>query len=169
MEGVMKIYLAGPLFTLAERTFNAELAAELVRLCPGLDVFLPQQCDAQFQNLPDATQLIYNCLMDALEWCDVVVAILDGSDADSGTCIEMGYACGRGKRVIGVRTDFRSGEDSGLNLMVSHLCAVLLREPSTTATLPALAARIVAALKGAATNPAADAPRGVEVQETPSR
>lgn len=147
---MMKIYLAAPLFTLAERMFNAELAAELARLCPELDVFLPQRCDEQFQHLPDPTRRIYDCLMDALEWCDAVVAVLDGSDADSGTCIEMGYACGRGKRIIGVRTDFRSGEDDGLNLMVSNICAVLLREPSTTVALPVLAQRIVAVLNNGA-------------------
>jgi nucleoside 2-deoxyribosyltransferase len=39
------IYLAGPVFTLAERRFNEELAGELERLCPSLQVFLPQRYD----------------------------------------------------------------------------------------------------------------------------
>ena len=60
--------------------------------------------------------------LDAINRCDAVVAILDGADADSGTCVEMTYAKGKGKLVIGVRTDFRRGEDRGLNLMVSAIC-----------------------------------------------
>ena len=42
------IYLAGPVFTLAERRFNEELAGELERLFPALKVFLPQRCDKEF-------------------------------------------------------------------------------------------------------------------------
>ena len=87
------------------------------------------------------------CVPDgALDSCQVVVAILDGPDADSGTSFEMGYARGRGKRVIGVRTDFRGGEDHGVNLMLSNACSDLVTEPSTTATPGRLAERIVSVL-----------------------
>ena len=48
--------------------------------------------------------------LDAINHCDAVVAILDGADVDSGTCIEMGYAKAKGKLVVGVRTDFRAGK-----------------------------------------------------------
>jgi hypothetical protein len=48
----MMIYLAGPVFTLAERRFNEELAGELERLCPSLQVFLPQRYDKEFQDAP---------------------------------------------------------------------------------------------------------------------
>lgn len=43
---------------------------------------------------------------------DAVLAILDGSDVDSGTAAEVGYACALGKPVVGLRTDLRrSGEN----------------------------------------------------------
>jgi nucleoside 2-deoxyribosyltransferase len=84
--------------------------------------------------------------MGALDNCEVVVAILDGPDADSGTSFEMGYARGRGKRVIGVRTDFRGSEDHGVNLMLSNACSDLVTEPSTTTTIERLAERIVRVL-----------------------
>ena len=122
----MMIYLAGPVFTLAERRFNEELAGELERLCPSLQVFLPQRYDKEFQGAPDFSQRMFACLMKALDNCEVVVAILDGPDADSGTSFEMGYARGRGKRVIGVRTNFRGGKDHGLNLMLSNACSDLV-------------------------------------------
>ena len=42
-EGGMRIYLAGPLFTTAERDFNAALAAGLRAL--GHEVWLPQESE----------------------------------------------------------------------------------------------------------------------------
>jgi nucleoside 2-deoxyribosyltransferase len=140
------IYLAGPVFTLAERRFNEQLAGELERLGPALQVFLPQRYDNEFQNAPDFSRKMFACLMGALDHCEVVVAILDGSDTDSGTSFEMGYARGRGKKVIGVRTDFRGSEDHGVNLMLSNACSDLVREPSTTATIERLAEKIVKVL-----------------------
>jgi nucleoside 2-deoxyribosyltransferase len=142
----MMIYLAGPVFTLAERLFNEELAGKLERLCPSLHVFLPQRCDKDFQDSSDRSRKIFACLMGALDNCDAVVAILDGADTDSGTSFETGYARGRGKRVIGVRTDFRSSKDHGLNLMLSNGCSDLVTEPSTTATPERIAERIVSIL-----------------------
>lgn len=53
--------------------------------------------------------------------CDAVLAVLDGSDVDSGTAAEIGYACGIGKLVVGLRTDFRlAGENlaAPVNLQV---------------------------------------------------
>lgn len=138
----MMIYLSGPVFTLAERRFNEELAGELERLYASLHILLPQRYDREFQNEPDFSQRMFACLTGALENCKVVVAILDGPDADSGTCFEIGYARGRGRRVIGVRTDFRSSKNHGLNLMLLNGCSDLVTEPSTTATSERLAERI---------------------------
>ena len=61
-----------------------------------------------------------------IEKCDLVVAILDGADADSGTSVEIGYAYANKKPVVGVRTDFRISEDRGLNLMLSNICTELI-------------------------------------------
>jgi nucleoside 2-deoxyribosyltransferase len=52
-----------------------------------------------------------------------LVAILDGVDVDSGTAAEIGYAFGRGKRIYGLRTDFRlAGDNHGaiVNLQVEY-------------------------------------------------
>jgi nucleoside 2-deoxyribosyltransferase len=74
----------------------------------------------------NAFQLIFeDCLKMILE-SDLVLAILDGSDADSGTCIELGYAHANGKKIIGVRTDFRASEDNGLNIIVSRICTKII-------------------------------------------
>ena len=142
----MLVYLAGPVFTLAERRFNEELAVELERLCPSLQVFLPQRYDKEFQGAADFSQRMFASLMGALDRCDVVLAVLDGPDADSGTSFEVGFARGRGKKVIGIRTDFRGGEDQGLNLMLSNACSQLVAEASTTTSLRRLAERIATLL-----------------------
>lgn len=54
---------------------------------------------------------------------DAVLAILDGVDVDSGTAAEIGYAFAKGKRVYGLRTDFRlAGDNIGsiVNLQVQY-------------------------------------------------
>jgi nucleoside 2-deoxyribosyltransferase len=58
-----------------------------------------------------------------LNQAEVVVAILDGSDVDSGVASEIGYAYGTGKKIIGYRSDFRlTGDDLGaiVNVQVEY-------------------------------------------------
>ena len=58
----------------------------------------------------------------AIDKASIVLAILDGGlDLDSGVAAEIGYGAGKGKKVFGYRTDFRSaGENPGatINLQV---------------------------------------------------
>lgn len=59
----------------------------------------------------------------AIERADAVVAVLDGSDVDSGTAAEIGFAFARGKRIVGYRSDFRrTGDNEGatVNLQVEY-------------------------------------------------
>lgn len=54
---------------------------------------------------------------------DAVFAVLDGVDVDSGTAAEIGYAFAKGKKVYGLRTDFRlAGDNIGatVNLQVEY-------------------------------------------------
>lgn len=63
----------------------------------------------------------------AIEESDVIVAVLDGSDVDSGTASEIGYGSGLGKAIIGYRGDFRlSGDNEGtvVNLQVEYFIHV---------------------------------------------
>ena len=145
----MIIYLAGPLFSLAERRFNEEFAKALEQsLLPSM-VILPQDHAAKIDETAGFSERMYSFALDAINHSDAVVAILDGTDADSGTCIEIGYAKAKGKLVVGVRTDFRAGEDRGLNLMVSNVCSHLIIRSSTAITLDELAEEVARALAGA--------------------
>lgn len=150
----MKIYLAGPLFTLAERKFNEVLTNALKIEYPGIRVILPQKKGRELAALK-AKKLVskkqflrkmYKYSIFSIEKCDAVVAILDGADADSGTCIELGYAKAIGKRIIGVRTDFRGSEDRGLNLMISGICSRIIMRHSTVTSIKTLAKSIASAL-----------------------
>jgi len=67
-----------------------------------------------------------------LEWADVVVAIMDGPDPDSGTAWECGYAYARSMPVYLVRTDFRGSGEGSLcpyNLMLSASCTARIELP----------------------------------------
>ena len=59
----------------------------------------------------------------SIEGVEVVVAVLDGSDVDSGTASEIGFAFARGKTIFGYRGDIRlSGENEAtvVNLQVQY-------------------------------------------------
>lgn len=59
----------------------------------------------------------------AIRRSDIVVAVLDGVDVDSGTASEIGFAYGLGKRSYGLRTDLRlAGDNLGatVNLQVQY-------------------------------------------------
>jgi nucleoside 2-deoxyribosyltransferase len=106
----MKVFIAGPLFSQAEREFNVRVEEELRK--HGFETFLPQRDVGRLDELLAkegelAYRTIFNQDLKGLEQADAVVAILDGPDADSGTAFEVGYAFARGKPVIGLKTDMR--------------------------------------------------------------
>jgi nucleoside 2-deoxyribosyltransferase len=52
-----------------------------------------------------------------------VLAVLDGTDVDSGTASEVGFAAGNGKAIVGLRSDLRRTGDndaSMVNLQVQY-------------------------------------------------
>src|SRR5829696_6291518 len=114
----MRIYFAGPLFTSAERAWNMALASAL--RAAGHEVFLPQE-----QEPGRDAAGIFGTDVGGIDWADALVAIMDGSDPDSGTAWECGYAYGK-KPILLVRTDSRTqtGSDAPYNPM--------LTEPATT-------------------------------------
>ncbi len=116
------IYFAAPLFSTAERDFNKKLSAELANHIHD-EIFLPQE---KCHKCGTPEEIFDTCIKGLID-SDTVIAILDGADSDSGTCWEVGYAYAENKKILGIRTDFRgSGDDEGLNCMISGSCSAVL-------------------------------------------
>lgn len=120
------IYWAGPLFTEAERKWNAECAREL--RVHGHDIFLPQEEEPR-EKTP---YYIFEHDVNGLNKCDLMVAVCDGADPDSGTSFEMGYFYAKSKPIITLRTDFRVASDEGcqFNIMLHESGTVKVYRPS---------------------------------------
>jgi nucleoside 2-deoxyribosyltransferase len=131
----MRIYLAGPLFTTAERAFNAELSQGLENL--GHVVWLPQENEPRKRD----RRVIFETDVLGINQNEVVVANMDGSDPDSGTSWECGYAYAKGKPIILFRTDFRCSNEGGalFNLMLTESAREVIlcvnKSPTEIATL----------------------------------
>jgi nucleoside 2-deoxyribosyltransferase/predicted secreted protein len=120
-----RVYLAAPLFSDAERLFNASVARLLRDHL--FDVHLPQEAgDDSDRRETREQERLFLSNKKALEDSDFIVAIIDGADADSGTAWEMGYAFARGIPVIALRTDFRRvGYHEHVNLMLEQSAHVV--------------------------------------------
>jgi nucleoside 2-deoxyribosyltransferase len=120
-----RIYLAAPLFSRAERTYNATLADLLKEHL--FEVFLPQEAgDDTDTRMKIEQQRIFSKNRDELDHADIIIAVIDGADADSGTAWEMGYAYAHNKRLIAIRTDFRrAGLHERVNLMLEESSMVV--------------------------------------------
>jgi nucleoside 2-deoxyribosyltransferase len=113
----MRIYVAAPLFTEAERAFNLVLGRALE--AAGHEVYLPQRDTPPTQDAERTTTIFYANLA-ALRNAEALVAVCDGSQVDDGTAWEIGYAYGRNIQVFGLRTDVRIVQraDEPINLMI---------------------------------------------------
>jgi nucleoside 2-deoxyribosyltransferase len=121
-----RIYLAGPLgFTSAGRAFHDAEVVALVRAAgyEALDPWvvppaiarafaLPKSDPARPAALRKANRAAGKRNAEMIAACDAVLAVLDGSDVDSGTAAEIGYAAARKKPVVGLRMDTRSAGDN---------------------------------------------------------
>ena len=130
-----RVYLAAPLFSEAERRFNASVAGLLRN--NFFEVHLPQELGDDSSSRGESEQeRLFLSNKKALDESDLLVAIIDGPDADSGTAWEMGYAFARGKPVIALRTDFRRvGEHEQVNLMLEHSAGIVQDEDQLLAAL----------------------------------
>ena len=133
-----KVYVASPLgFAESTRQFYNEILLPAISAV-GFEILDPWVLTAD-KVIKTATSLPYgqkrkdkwqevNKVIgknnaDAIEKCDLIVAVLDGVDVDSGTASEIGYGSALGKPIIGYRGDFRlsaDNEGSLVNLQVEY-------------------------------------------------
>jgi nucleoside 2-deoxyribosyltransferase len=149
----MKIYLAGPLgFSEVGRAYHdGTIVPEVKRLGhvpldpwsddppPGIDSGFAAEIRRLAAEIRAAQAMTYGPAKrdvwrklnprigaknrNLIDACDLVFAVLDGVDVDSGTAAEMGYAFAKGKPILGYRGDFRLSADndgSMVNLQVEY-------------------------------------------------
>lgn len=117
------IYLAGPLFSDAERTFNEMLTNKLEEWA---DVYLPQRDGGLMSEMVRdgvppklAANRVFRGDIDAIKRADYLIAILDGRAIDEGVAFELGVGYASAKRCIGIQTDSRRLASWGNNPMIS--------------------------------------------------
>jgi len=117
------LYLAAPLFSDAERNYNTLVRDFLV--ANGYPVYLPQETGEGISG-PERDRTIFESHLAALGRAPCVIAICDGTDTDSGTAWEIGYAAAKGIPVVALSTD-RRGPWAGrrANLMIRESAGVV--------------------------------------------
>ena len=115
-----KIYLSGPLFSQAEIDWGRQIREGINEsLGDKVEVIWPHEIAY------GSPEQIFQINTNALDQCNIMVAILDGPQIDDGTAWEMGFHFSRGRKIIGIRTDFRkAGEtnSSKVNAMIERSC-----------------------------------------------
>ena len=123
----MRVYLAGPLFSDAERAWLDALAARLRG--NGFDVFVPHE---QFDDVEVFTpEVVWERDSAGVRGAEAMLAWLDGPSVDDGTACEIGLfaqlvaaAPERHRGIVALATDLRlqrtsSVPGAGLNLFVA--------------------------------------------------
>jgi nucleoside 2-deoxyribosyltransferase len=134
----MKLYVASPLgFSEGGRQFHDEALIPRLVAC-GCEILDPWKLTDEAKIVAVArmtygeerreawrelsSEIGHNNAL-AIAECDALFAVLDGSDVDSGTAAEIGYAFGLKKKIIGYRSDFRLASDNEgtiVNLQVEY-------------------------------------------------
>jgi nucleoside 2-deoxyribosyltransferase len=122
-----RLYIAAPLFSLAEKAFNVKVRRLLE---PYFETYLPQEdgillanIASTAQNVEDinsAKESIFQGDLSAINTADLLLAILDGRAIDEGTAFELGFAYAIGKPCFGLQTDPRRLLPYGNNPMIDQ-------------------------------------------------
>jgi nucleoside 2-deoxyribosyltransferase len=140
------IYLAGPLFTEAERDWHrktkrllleqASRRGEAVEIIWPYELITPEEIAALGAG---ARAEIFGRCKAGLDRAGLLIALLDGTQVDDGTAWEIGYffaTKAADAKIVGIRTDFRRAGESEhaiVNAMVEMACDAIV---NTQAELP---------------------------------
>lgn len=114
-----KVYLAASVFSVFERNNNLFIA-KVLHDQGEYEVFLPQEVAPIPNDNGLNMRYIFEQCQCNIDKADIVVAIIDGADVDSGVAWELGYAYAKGIPSICIRTDIRKTEDKGVNIMIEY-------------------------------------------------
>lgn len=104
----MKAYLANGLFSIGDRYVNEVLASELRAAIPGIELYVPQENDAINDKNAYANSLaIAQADLDSLKASDVLIAVIDGVEVDSGVAAEIGAFAMLNRPIVALFSDVR--------------------------------------------------------------
>jgi len=100
-----KVYIAGKLWDIKDRV----KVEEIDKVCKdlGMKTFLPHRDAGIYEEGLDPLP-IFKKDRDMIDWCDLMVALLDWQGISSGTAWELGYAHAKSKPIIGIVEDKKS-------------------------------------------------------------
>lgn len=110
----MKAYLANGLFSIGDRLVNELLAKEIRKAIPNIDLYVPQENDAINDKQSFADSLaIANADLEKLQESDILIAVLDGIEVDSGVAAEIGVFSTFNRPIVALFSDVRQlGRDN---------------------------------------------------------
>ncbi len=123
----MKIYFAGPLFTVYEREYISRCAAQLRQ--EGMEVYVPHE-NVRPPDPADKRSIAKRCLdndFSAISGSHAILALINGTEVDDGTAAEIGifYTLmqhdATKKGIVALHDDWRTregGEGKPINLFV---------------------------------------------------
>lgn len=104
----VKAYLANGLFSMGDRYVNEVLARQLREAIPAIDLYVPQENPAINDKSAFATsEAIAQADLAALAASDVLIAVIDGIEIDSGVAAEIGVFSTFNRPIVAVFTDVR--------------------------------------------------------------
>lgn len=111
----MKAYLANGLFSEADQLYNKHLAARIRNNFPSIDLYVPQENAALNDKSGYANSLdIFKGDNFYLDSADLMIAVLDGLEIDSGVAIEIGrfitfkeFDKSKKRYIFGIYSDIR--------------------------------------------------------------
>lgn len=115
----MRCYIAGPLFTQGDRWYLEKIDEILKRY--GISTYLPHRDAGLCPSNTNSTNYYFTTDKENVYDCDFMIAVLHGTDIDSGTAWEIGCAYALNKPIFSVAEDIRIAERvENINLMISN-------------------------------------------------
>ena len=104
----MKAYLANGLFSIGDRYVNEVIAQNLREAIPQIDLYVPQENDAINDKNSYADSLtIARADLEGLKASDVLIAVIDGVEIDSGVAAEIGAFSMLNRPIVALFSDVR--------------------------------------------------------------
>jgi len=110
------IYIAGPLFTEEQRRYLEKVEKAIQEI--GYKTYLPHRDAGIFKRNENSGEEFFKKDIEKINECNIVVAVLNGSEVDSGTSWEMGFAYSKNIKIYGILDDTRKPSKNLLNPMI---------------------------------------------------